>query len=731
MNGMQDKPQVLKVAIPKTKQAAFDYLADEISSEMIGRRVIVPFRNNFQLGIVTDIDVPQAPINKIKPVKQWLDNQIILPKKLLRLYRWMSDYYQVNLAEALHCALPKRLKQGKALQMPQLISFSLNLELKECLKQIKANAHKQRSLLELLAAGAQTKEQLNALGFDKKTLDKFIEKGWVKSEQVEELPQQNHCLDKPLVLNAEQQTAFDAILSDLNSFTVHLLYGVTGSGKTEVYFQTIDKVLCLDKQVLILVPEIGLTPQLVSRFKSRFNAPMTVIHSHLNDSERHQAWLLASKNQAQIIIGTRSAIFTPIPKLGLIIIDEEHDLSFKQMNSMRYSARDSAIVRAQFANIPIILGSATPSLETLHNSLTSKYHCSILSQRAQANAAKKVQVIDCRSQALIHGLSNQVLHRIEHHLAHGKQVLIFINRRGYAPVLLCHQCGHIDDCRQCSNHMTVHYASNKLQCHHCGLSMRIPHRCSECQSQELVPIGAGTQRIADYLAERFVDANCVRIDRDSTQTKHGFEKKLELINSGKAQLLIGTQMLAKGHHFPQLNCVVILEADAGFLSQDFKAIERTGQLLVQVAGRAGRVDSDDMAEVLIQSHQPDNPLLNTLIQQGYDAFAKDLLKQRQQALLPPFGHLALIRAKAKNFNRVVNFLTQVKGMLSSQALQVLGPAPAPLEKKANYFRLQLLIKTTQRQALHLALSQLRQNLQGNKLCNSIIYSIDIDPQDLS
>lgn len=547
----------------------------------------------------------------------------------------------------------------------------------------------------------------------------------IKTEmQVHSLP-----LSPPLILNPEQNQALNNILKKLGQYRCFLIQGVTGSGKTEIYLQVIDKVLAAEQQVLVLVPEIGLTPQLLSRFTQRFHQPMAVLHSNLSDKERLSAWQLARTGQVKLIIGTRGAVFTPLPNLGLIIIDEEHDPSLKQLDRVRYSARDTALMRAYMANIPILLGSATPSLESMNNVMQNKYTLLRLQQRAVSRDPLRYQLLDIRNQTLQEGLASQALLLIKEHLQRNHQVLVFINRRGFSPVLLCHHCGWIADCPACDCHLTLHRQSNQLVCHHCGLIQMIPRQCQSCNSRELLPIGAGTQRIYEYLIQQFPDIKTIRIDRDEVQKKHALNERLQQIHQGEAQLIVGTQMLAKGHHFPKLTLVVVIDADHGFYNQDFRAVERLGQLITQVAGRAGRENLP--GHVLIQTHLPQHPLLNILIQQGYEAFAQELLSTRQQALLPPFSYLALLRAQSKVQAHVAQFLHVVKQHLTSCGIELFGPAPAPLAKKADQHRMQLLLKSPTRQKRSQAIKLLGQTILMHKLDKKIKWTIDIDPIDLS
>lgn len=535
--------------------------------------------------------------------------------------------------------------------------------------------------------------------------------------------------EPPLLLNDEQQHVVETIRRDLDHYHAYLLQGVTGSGKTEVYLHLITTMLAADKQVLMLVPEIGLTPQLLDRVKQRFNVPMAVIHSHISEGQRAQAWQGAQEGQVKLIIGTRSALFTPMPKLGLIIVDEEHDASLKQMEGVRYSARDTALMRAFQCQLPIVLGSATPSLESLHNVNLKKMTLLTLTHKALTQIPLHYQLMDIRNQPLEHGLSQPTLAVIKQHLDQQHQVLIFINRRGFAPVLLCHACGWIADCPACDSHFTVHRQKKQLRCHHCGLITPIKHHCDRCQGDDLVPVGVGTQRIHAFLSELFPTVGIARIDRDEVRSTKMLHARLDDINTGKTQLMIGTQMLAKGHHFPDLTLVVVLDTDAGFYHHDFRALERLGQLITQVAGRAGRAERP--GHVLIQTHLPQQPLLNQLIQEGYASFSQTLLTLRQQAAMPPYTFIALIRAHGKTMEGLLGFLNKIKKEVSSPLVEVLGPAPSPLARKASEYHMQLLVKSNTRKALHQALTTLKKFIISSKINKGVKFTLDIDPLELS
>lgn len=722
---------ICQVCIPNTHRDYFDYQAEEYLP-CIGARVWVPFRKQKKLGVVIGYHQHSKVAKSLKNIAEVIDETPILSPELLKLCVWIAGYYQSPLSEVLALALPKKYRLGEACALPTTDVYQLTQPLEYAVTQIPRRAVKQKELVEFLHAqkAAIPKAMLTAQGFTNSQLLPLVAAGLVnRMQEVQSGVARSQSPGPALTLNSEQELAYSAVTQHLHHYHCFLLHGVTGSGKTEVYLQIITQVVEQKKQVLVLVPEIGLTPQLLSRFTQRFSYPIAVIHSSLNESERQIAWQSAKEHKVQIVIGTRAAIFTPMPKLGLIIIDEEHDASLKQMEGVRYSARDTALMRAHLANIPIVLGSATPSLESLHNCQQKKYTLLKLDYKALSTNALHYQLIDLRAQPLYHGLTNSALQAIQKHLAQDNQVLVFINRRGFAPVLLCHQCGWMADCRACDSHLTLHKQNDQLICHHCGLIQRPPSVCTQCNSKELVPVGSGTQRIHEYLTAYFPQTKVLRIDRDETRKKHALAASLQKIASGEAQLIVGTQMLAKGHHFPRLSLVLILDADAGLYNQDFRAAEHLGQLLTQVAGRAGR--AEHKGEVLIQTHLPHHPLLNLLIQQGYTAFAHHLLQLREQAALPPFHFLAVLRAQGATVNTVLTLLHAVKEQLKIHSLTLMGPAPAPLPRKANQYRMQLLIKSSSRIPLKNALTELRGWLTLNKLCNGIRWNIDVDPMDLS
>ncbi|NKB47119.1 MAG: primosomal protein N' [Legionellales bacterium] len=730
---------VLEVAVANTGFAWLDYLppiAQPLSNDtvVVGRRVRVSVRQRELIGVVINVKAT-SEFAKLKPVIEWVDEQPLLPEALLRFYRWLSDYYHYPFSEVIDMALPNGLRQGLPAALTPITLWQLS-ENKRTVdpNQVFKRAPKQLALITYLQQHAPVSStQLASQGWRRSLLASLAHKGWL--ETIEQLPPtaeasaQTQQADLPL--NDQQQIVFDAITKQLTDYHCHLLHGVTGSGKTEVYIQLARRVLQAGHQVLILVPEIGLTPQLVSRFSQRFCEPWVTLHSGLSDQQRLQAWLQAWQGSARIVIGTRSALFTPLPQLGLIIVDEEHDVSFKQQDRLRYSARDGAIVRAQQCDIPILLGSATPSLESLANVARDRFQLHRLTTRAGNAKPVNYQLIDIRRQPLEDGLSKPLLTAMQQRLDAGQQVLLFINRRGYAPVFLCHACGWIADCHQCDAHLTVHLNPDYLQCHHCGYRRALFPSCPSCQGVDFISKGVGTKRLEQRLMELFPQYPVIRIDRDNVRRQQTMRTLMQQIMQGDPQILLGTQMLAKGHHFPQVTLVGVIDADHGLFSTDFRGQERLAQLLLQVAGRAGR--AQHAGDVLIQTHAPEHALLQTLISQPYDVLAKTLLTERQHALLPPFATLALLRCDAKTLPQAMTHLTQVKQRLNHREnpqLAVLGPIPAPMQKRAGFFRAQLLLSSVSRQVLQQALTNLSQQKDCLIMRPHLKCTLDVDPLEL-
>ena len=727
---------IVRVALAVPLPRFFDYLYPPDLTPIVGGRVLVPFGSQKRVGIVVDLPASSdVAKEKLKPIIDVLDAESLFNSTTWDWLAWSANYYRAALGDVLFQALPVKLRNGESAVKNDRTFWRITDLGKQALESGELKrAKKQIEALNLLLTqdlekgnneiGSAIWSALKGKDYVKEIIVPTEQKSW--QQTLGDNPLVN--LDNRLTLNKQQALAFSQLLFQ-EGFNVWLLEGVTGSGKTEIYLQYIEEVLKKGKQVLVLVPEIGLTPQTVRRFQARFNVEIDVLHSNLNDTQRLNVWERARTGQSAIVIGTRSALFTQFSDLGLIILDEEHDGSFKQQDGWRYHARDLGIVLAQKLNIPILLGSATPSLESVNNVQNGKYHHLVLSKRAGNATALRQFVIDLKHQRIQNGLSEPLLKRMQEHLEKGNQVLLFLNRRGFAPVLLCHECGWIDECHHCEKPYTYHQHQRVLRCHHCGAQKTVPMQCSHCGSTHLVTTGLGTEQLEETLKARFPQYNIARIDRDSTARKGKLEGYLEDIQQGKSQILIGTQMLAKGHHFPNVTLVALVNVDNALFSLDFRAEERLAQLYVQVAGRSGRAEKQ--GEVVLQTHYPDHPLLTTLLEKGYQAFAEETLKLRYNMGLPPFSFQALFKAQCRHSEEAENALSQLASFFYEQkieGLQVLGPIPAPFSKKAGQYRWQLLLQHASRKQLQAALSRYSPELIKSSQVRLIL---DVDPLDLS
>jgi primosomal protein N' (replication factor Y) len=610
-------------------------------------------------------------------------------------------------------------------------------------------APRQRQLLALLAEGASgfsAAELDEKLGNWRDAARALTARGWMavtRTAPAAALPVSQPGVPGPVPEpNEEQRAAIGCVCESLGAFGGFVLHGVTGSGKTEVYLRVVERALRLGRSALVLVPEIGLTPQLVGRFRERFALPMAVLHSALTDHERLLAWREAFSGRARIVLGTRSAVFAPAPDLGVIIVDEEHDTSFKQHEGgFRYSARDLAVVRAQRAGVPVVLGSATPALETLQNVGMGRYTRLLLTRRAAAAVPPRLSLIDLRSHVMRAGISTPAVQAIERHLAAGGQVLVFLNRRGYAPTLLCTACGWIAPCRDCDARLTVHLAAERLRCHHCGADSALPERCPQC-GFAVKTVGQGTERIEETLATLFPGIPCIRLDRDVVRRRGDMEEAMRRMAAGEARILVGTQMVTKGHDFPNVTLVIVLNADQGFFSTDFRAPERLAQTIVQVAGRAGR--GEKAGEVLIQTELPDHPLLISLLTEGYEGFARAALAERSEASWPPFSRLAAVRGSARTAEAALAFLTDARktaedlrrdrggsfSPMPGRGIRLLGPAPAAMAKRAGRYHAQLLLESADRAALHRFLDAWLPALESLPSGRRVRWALDVDPIEI-
>jgi primosomal protein N' (replication factor Y) len=730
------KTNILRVAVPTPLRQSFDYLPPEgcLTLPSPGCRVRVPFQHRELVGIVLEV-TPNASIalHKLKKAIAIIDVEPVIPADILELCLWAADYYHHPVGDVLDSALPVLLRQGKASELSTesywlLTDAGKNFDI-ETIKR----APRQKDLLRWLAMHPEgvTRRQLQEHDLQSTVLKTLVKKGLVaQQKKAFSAPVADTVAEIPLALNAAQQHAVTEIIAAAETFKVFLLDGVTGSGKTEVYLQTISETLLRQKQVLVLVPEIGLTPQTIQRFRQRFAVPVVALHSGLSDKERLNAWIAAKNGSAKIIIGTRSAIFSAFMNCGLIIVDEEHDISFKQQEGFRYHARDLAIMRARALTIPIVLGSATASLETLARAQQGRYEHLRLPERAGGAVMPLFQVMDIRKADLDEGLSASLLKTMREHLDAGGQVMLFLNRRGFAPVLICNTCGWLAACKRCDARMTYHHEPRRLHCHHCDAQRPVFKKCEGCGAQDLQVIGLGTERLELAIAKHFPEHSIARVDRDSTQRKGSMETLLEDIQSGAHQILIGTQMLAKGHHFPNVTLVGIIDTDGGFFSTDFRAIERMGQLILQVAGRAGRASK--AGTVIIQTRHPDHPLLLQLLRESYFYFANTLLKDRQLAELPPFAYFALFRAEAHAQDQATQFLQQIKNLVDNSdcAVPIWGPIAAPMPRKAGRYRVQLLMQARERPLLQRCLKRILPDIEKLPGKQTIRWSLDVDPLDM-
>ncbi|MDY0064882.1 MAG: primosomal protein N' [Steroidobacteraceae bacterium] len=729
---------IIKVAVDAPLRRLFDYRAPDSGAAAPGMRVLVPFGRRRTVGVVVSCaersDVPAAQLRQALDV---LDAHPVLDPALLSLLVWAAEYYRSPIGEVIAGALPAALRAGRSVEATELRWALTPLGREAALGQLAARAVRLRRIVELLASAEQGSLGTDTIAQTVKdasaALRTLESRGYVERQRAVASPPApaGPCApqDGP-PLNDAQQAALERISGSLNGFACHLLHGVTGSGKTEVYLNAIARVLARGAQALVLAPEIALTPQLIARFKARFTAPLAVAHSGLSDHERLAAWRAARSGQARIVIGTRSAVFMPLTQPGLIIVDEEHDPSFKQQDGFRYSARDLAIVRAQRLGIPIVLGSATPSLEALERAQRQPQWLSRLPQRAGRARPPRVVLIDLRKSAQTHGLATPALLAIRRHLDAEGQVMLFLNRRGYAPVLFCPACGWAAQCRRCDAHLTVHSGGGRLICHHCGVEQAPIAQCPNCQAAAK-PVGQGTQRIEETLRQQFPDAPLARIDRDSIRRKGELESLLERVRNNEVRILVGTQMLTKGHDFPNVTLVVVLNADQGLFSADFRASERLAQTIVQVAGRAGRAERP--GEVLIQTEYPDHPLLSLLLTGGYEAFAEGALNERRQSGWPPYARIALLRAEASRPGAAMSFLKAAHRLADDcdrGGVRLLGPAPAPMERRAGLHRAQLLLQADSHAPLQRFLGAWLPRIEALDPARRVRWSVDVDAAEL-
>ncbi len=746
---------ILRVALDVPLMRSFDYLAPEASRDDVGRRVRVPFGRGEKIGVILEVSsTSDMPADKLKAVRAILRDAPPLPPDWLVLAEFCSRYYQHPLGEVVALALPPALRQRNALpRLPERETFFITEAGREVLPRLAQRSIAARLLASLELNGGLTRRELRAVSASApKQLLALIEKGWLRAAI--ETPERQTVSGPELL--PEQAAAVGQVKQALGRFAPFLLHGVTGSGKTEVYLRLIDQVLARAGQALLLVPEIALTPQLEARVSNRFpGARLVSLHSRLADGARAAGFLRALNGEADIVLGTRLSVFTPLPRLGLIVVDEEHDPSFKQQEGMRYSARDVAVWRAKQREVPIVLGSATPSLESWAAAQAGRYSLLELTTRAVAEAMPAVRCVDTRREKLQDGMSEHLLRAIALRLERGEQSLVFLNRRGYAPVLACPACGWVSRCPGCAANMVVHLADGKragppqafssppggepsearfsggvscLRCHHCGREERIPVACPGCGNQDIHPFGRGTQRLEEALAARFPRARILRVDRDSTKSQSHWHGVLEAIHQGEADILVGTQMLAKGHDFPQLTLVGVLNADAALFAADFRAPERLFAQLMQVGGRSGRAALP--GEVLVQTQYPDHPLYRALAAHDFAAFAAEQLAERERAGFPPFTHQAMLRAEAAELKQALAFLKTAAELgegMSAGKVALYDAVPMRLHRLAHLERAQLLVESRSRPALQAFLAPWLAAIRELKAPNALRWHIDVDP----
>jgi primosomal protein N' (replication factor Y) len=724
---------LLRVALAAPLPRLFDYLPpdDGAPPAVPGSRIEVPFGRARRIGIVVAAHVSGSDVarEQLKPVLRVLDDAPVFTSELLANLLRAGEYWCGAVGEVLFGALPSWLREDKPPPRSDDQHWRLTTAGRSA-RDARSRRGSSAQLLEALADAPQRAGDLDALlpGW-RAAARRLADAGLIECLA---LLSGHAWQTRPRVhaLNEEQAAIVERMLAAGAGFQPWLLEGVTGSGKTEIYLELIERALRAGKQSLVLVPEIGLVPQMLRRLRARFDAPIALLHSNLAEGDRARAWLSALSGEAAIVLGTRSAAFAPLAKPGLIVVDEEHDSSYKQQEGgFRYHARDFALMRAQALEIPIVLGSATPSLESFANVEAGRYARVTLRARVHARPGSPVHVLDLRGLTMQHGLSPALLDALDACIARGEQALVFRNRRGYAPVLLCHACGWHAACPRCERPLTVHRGRGRLICHHCGYAQASPQQCPQCGTQALTPQGHGTERLEEALRARYPDIPVLRVDRESTRRRDAFEKLLDQLADGKPAIVVGTQMLAKGHDLPNLTTVAIVGVDEGLHSVDFHAGEKLAQLIVQVAGRAGRADKP--GEVWLQTHEPGHPLLLTLLRGGYPAAAAQQLGERRASGLPPFAHMALLRAESSHRAALDGFLEAALAALpASEAVQVNGPLPAPMPLRAGRHRAQLLLESAQRAPLRHALATWWPQLYELPHPRSLRWSLDVDPLDV-
>ena len=728
---------LVEVLIPIPLMEKFSYLPPKNNSKLLkqGSRVLVPFGKRTLVGVVWSFSERDKSSNrKYKYIKEILDEVPLLDSNSISLAEWSSRYYHYPLGEIISYFFPPSLRKGKEAKFRESKYLELTSKGSFLEEETLTRAPSQQKLISILKDKKEmTLKSAQAFGISNAAVNGLIEKGFVNRFSRELSPYkklENKQLSSPKQLNPEQNKAVNAIKKAKDKNITYLLDGITGSGKTEVYLQAIQEIVNEGKQALILIPEIGLDPQAEERFREYFGDRVMSFHSAKNEREKVDAWLGASRGLVDIIIGTRSSVFLPMKNLGIIVVDEEHDLSFKQMEKFRYSARDMALYRAKLEKIPVVLASATPSLETLKNVKEEKYKVLKLNKRATGANLPTYHAVDLKGKELHEGLSKELLEATQTELDKGNQVLIFLNRRGYAPSMICKACGWISNCDRCDALMTVHKNPLKLHCHHCEAQKPYPSRCPSCGSNDFLTYGFGTERVEEFLRGYFPDTKTLRIDSDSTRKKESLNEYFDEIKKGEPIILLGTQLLAKGHHFPNVTLVGIIDADSGLFSADFRGSERVAQLMTQVAGRAGR--DKKPGRVILQSYCLDHPQIEEIITGSYEKFAKKLLEERKSYKINPLSIQAKIFAESPKSlvsrDFILKLLNQskIEKQISSN-VRIVGPLPSIMEKKSGVYRWELSIFSSSRSNLHKFLDVMQSRLYEPKLTKQVRWSIDVDP----
>jgi len=724
-------PAIVRVALPIPLPQCFDYTAENVSAGDLGRCVRVPFGRGEKTGLIVGLpDAADLPVERLKPVIAIQREAPALPADWLELVEFAARYYQHPLGEVVAMALPPRLRKADAVAGAEADPLlDLTAAGREALLAGKRESRALALLRDIESRGPRRRSVLREGEAGTPTVADALKRGWIAASVAADPA----AMAGAPVLTDEQQAAVEAMSASLGQFQPFLLAGVTGSGKTEVYLRLVQQVIARGGQALILVPEIALTPQLEGRVAGRFPAARVVsLHSALAEGARSQGFVQAMEGRAEIVLGTRLSVFTPLPRLGLIVVDEEHDASYKQHEGVRYSARDLAIWRARQRGVPIVLGSATPSLESWHAADTGRYRRVELANRAVAASLPKVRPVDIRRERLQNGVSEHLLRAIEARLQRGEQSLVFLNRRGYAPVLSCPSCGWVSKCPHCTANMVLHLADKRLRCHHCSFESGIPVACPGCGNQDIQPFGRGTQRLEETLGERFPDARVLRVDRDAARTRSQWDALLDQIGRGDADILVGTQMMAKGHDFPKLTFVGVLNADSSLFAADFRAPERLFQQLMQVGGRAGRGELP--GEVMVQTQYPDHPLYQCLARHDFARYAALQLEERKTARFPPFAANALLCANAPELALALDWLKQAReaALPFAQAfgVQVFDAVPMRMVRLARRERAQLLVEAPGRPALQAFLTAWSRLLWALKPPRELRWHLDVDPAEV-